>query len=131
MSVVRIRDTEPPDESWDEEVTVDGEEVVVGRIADEAGWAVFSGCEGETPDFIAFFAGPGGKALAEALVEAKTPDGEKVVFDGACGPAVLESALGLPGGLFASNHYDEEIGIKALCVKFAVWSAEDFRGEKT
>jgi hypothetical protein len=84
------------------------------------GWAVFSGCEGEDPDFVSFFAGADGAAKASALVAMTEDDGEHTIFDGGRAPAFASEKF----GIVAANHYDEAECIAALAELFGVDASE-------
>jgi hypothetical protein len=77
---------------------------------DALGYAVFSGCDGEVPSFVAFFTN---EETAEALCAMAHPEEpeHKLVFDSAIVPAVLT-----PHGIVASNDFevDDHAKLRAL-----------------
>ena len=92
-------------------VTIDGVILNV-EPADDAGWAVFSGSEGEDARLVAVFLGRGALRKTDALLAAKVDDGgEQVdaVFDGERVPALMTEH-----GIIAANHMPDEESIAAL-----------------
>lgn len=97
----------------DWQLQLDG--VKIERQDMAAGWAVFSGTEGEDPTLRAFFPGQRGKDLATILLATKDPEeDELVIFDGDMAPAVLVSGIDTDGGLFVANDFDTKKAIAAM-----------------
>jgi hypothetical protein len=82
-----------------------------------AGWAVYSGCEGDDPSLVAFVTR---RELADAMLPLKDADGEVRIFDGCVVPAVLLADNTACAGLFSSNHFDDERSVVALAKRFGL-----------
>lgn len=85
--------------------------VTVEREGVTPGWAVYSGCEGESPRFVAFFAGADALDLADAMVAAT---GDAALCDGSRTPAIMTTAH----GLVIANDFRDADGIAVLCELF-------------
>jgi len=122
--------------TWHESIGA-GEEVILERVSTHAGWAVHSGIESETPQFVAFFAGgEDAKRRAEKLLNSRRlitgdldteHETEPEVFDGGVTPAVLYGGVDATQdyGVFCANDYRDEVAIKALADHFLI-EAEDW-----
>lgn len=87
-----------------------------------AGWAVFSGCDGEDPELQAFFPGVRGKDHAARMLTMTIQDGDEqvlLVFDGA-----HEPALACDLGIVVANHKPDAEGIAVLAKLFDVPASE-------
>jgi hypothetical protein len=79
-----------------------------------AGWGVFSGANGDSPNLEAVYFGPRAKELAELLVELvdepEDHDGDDhVIFDGCVWPVLVDHE-----GLHEADGFDEDEAIAAL-----------------
>ena len=100
----------------------------IQRVERVAGWALFSGAKSEVPKFVAFFAGPNGKPMAEcAATFSETGDEGQVplVADPDISPAYLSAS----GGVYVVNSIDDADAIEVLADRFNLDKSEWIAGE--
>ncbi len=83
------------------------------------GWSVYSGAEGESPQFEDFFVD---RVRAEGVCDARDVDGHPVLFD-----AFVFDAILLPEGLVTSNDFEIR-NHEHLAERIAQWRAQGWDG---
>ena len=101
-------------------------EVDLEEVTERTGWAVFTGCEGETAHFHAFFASREDAYAYITSRECTDHDSDRYLCDPGVAPAVLAD-----GSIIAANHYDDVKGARACAQAIDLRSdlAADFVAE--
>jgi hypothetical protein len=88
-------------------------EVNIESVGEAHGWAVYTRCEGDDPQFVAFFSV---RQMAELYVRACQQDSDADWWLGCEGDVQIVPAILDAEGprILAANHYDDRVGILAL-----------------
>jgi hypothetical protein len=94
-------------------VDEDLHEVDIEAVDEAYGWAVYTRCEGDDPQFVAYFPARG---MAELYVRACQQDSSADWWLGCEGDVQIVPAILDTEGprILAANHYDDRVGILAL-----------------
>lgn len=105
MSLERL---ERDEHGFESVVGGDGDSVGIERVDQATGWAVYSGCDGEDPTFVAFFAR---RDMAELYIKACQADSDAdwYMTDPDLAPAVLDDRE-----ILVANHFDNAKGAEAV-----------------
>ena len=88
-------------------------------VTRRVGWAVFTGCEGETVNFHAFFAWREDAVRYVCSDAAKDADGDAYLLDPGIAPALISD-----GQIIAANHYDDVLCAGAVLLGAGIFGEE-------